>query len=81
MVGWCSDTTLDKIRDRVKVNCKRRGEEPPGDETLVADIEYGIVSGVFEFTILGEGEGEGRGGVEELGKALEYAINISEGVQ
>ncbi|GMI39570.1 hypothetical protein TrCOL_g5027 [Triparma columacea] len=82
MVGvWCSDTTLDKIRDRVKANCERRGEEPPGDETLVADIEYGIVSGVFEFTILGEGEGEGRGGVEELGKALEYAINISEGVQ
>jgi len=72
MVGvWCSDTSLDKIRNKVETNCERRGEEAPKDEVLVADIEYGIVSGVFEFTVLGEDEGK-----KEVRKAIEYAKEI-----
>ncbi|GMH46557.1 hypothetical protein TrRE_jg8838 [Triparma retinervis] len=31
---WCSDTSLDKIRERVEDNCLRRGEEVPKDEVL-----------------------------------------------
>jgi len=79
---WVGLDSTDKFESRLKEKVQSGEIEIPPDETeesvirakireIVKDIEYGIVSGIFEFTILNDNPEES---IKELKTAADYCF-------
>jgi hypothetical protein len=79
---WVGLDSVDKFESRLKEQIQSGQVEIPSDETeesvirakvreIVKDIEYGIVSGIFEFTILNDNPDVS---IKELKTAAEYCF-------
>ena len=80
--GWIGLDDLEKFESRLKAKMASGAVPIPDDETedsvlrakvrqVVKDIEFGVVSGVFEFTILNEDIDES---VRQLKEAANYCF-------
>jgi len=79
---WVGLDSLEKFESRIQSQIEQKAVTVPIDETLesfqkaklrqaVRDIEYGVVSGIFEFTILNDDLEES---VKQLKDAAEYCF-------
>jgi guanylate kinase len=79
---WVGLDSVDKFESRLQEQIQNGQVEIPDDETedsiirakvreIVKDIEYGIVSGIFEFTILNDNPDDS---IKELKTAAEYCF-------
>lgn len=79
---WVGLDNLDELEERLRVQIQEGSIQVPADETAesvirakiretVKDIEYGVVSGVFEFTILNK---DFESSYLELKSAAEYCF-------
>lgn len=79
---WVGLDSIDKIQNRIRLQMEAGEISIPPNETedsilrsrvkqIVKDIEYGVISGIFEFTILNDDLDQS---VKELKAAAEYCF-------
>ena len=67
---WVSLDSLDEIEGRLKEEAENEEKLKAGLQQVISDIEWGVLSGLFEFTIINDNPAES---LMELRRAVAYA--------